>query len=70
MTGPGGALNADRTWQAPCIEKGPAQQKLDLRIAAAKLVVSPTSDRVADRGIKSDKDVFSLQSTLHRRPHW
>jgi hypothetical protein len=51
MTGPGGALNADRTWQAPCIEKGPAQQKLDLRIAAAKLVVSPTSDRVAARGI-------------------
>jgi hypothetical protein len=70
MVAPGGAPNTERTWQALSVDKGNAQQKLDLCIAAAQLVLSPTSYCVVDRRIKSDKDAPSLRNTLNWLPHW
>jgi hypothetical protein len=70
MVAPGGALNTERTWQAPSVDEGAAQQKLDLCIVAAQLVLCPTNNCAIDRWIKSDKDASSLRSTLHQRPHW
>ena len=35
MVAPGGAPNTERSWQALSVDKGNAQQKLDLCIAAA-----------------------------------
>jgi hypothetical protein len=48
MIAPGGALNTERTWQAPSVDEGSAQQKLDLCIAAAQLVLCPTNNCVID----------------------
>jgi hypothetical protein len=70
MVAPGGTLDAERAWQAPSVDEGPAQQILDLCIAAAQLVLCPTNNCVIDRWIKSDEDAFSLWSSLRQRPHW
>ena len=70
MVAPGGAPNTQRTWQALSVDKGNAQQKLDLCIAAAQLVLCPTNNCVIDRWIKSDKDASALRSSLHQCPHW
>jgi hypothetical protein len=70
MVAPRGALNTERTWQAPSVDEGSAQQKLDLCIAAAQLVLCPTTNCVIDRWIKSDKDASALRSSLHQCRHW
>jgi hypothetical protein len=69
MVAPGGALNTEHTWQAPSVDEGSAQQKLDLRIAAAQLVLCPTNNCVNDRWTKSDKDASTLRSSLNQCPH-
>jgi hypothetical protein len=68
MVAPGGALNTERTWQAPSGDEGSAQQKLGLCIAAAQLVLCPTNSCVNDRWTKSDKDASALRSSLQQCP--
>ena len=70
MVAPGAAPNTEGTWQAPSVYEGSAQQKLDLCIAAAQLVLCPTNNCFIDRWIKSDKDALSLRSSLRQCPHW
>ena len=64
MVAPSGALNTERIWQAPTVDEGSAQQKLDLCIAAAQLVLCPTNNCVVDSWIKSDKDASALRSSF------
>jgi hypothetical protein len=65
MVAAGGALNTERTWQAPSVDKGSAQQKLDLCIAAAQLVMCPPGDCVVDCRIEPEKEAFSLRNCPH-----
>jgi hypothetical protein len=69
MVAPGGALNAERTWQTPSVDEGNAQQVLDLGIAAAQLVLSPPGDCVVDCRIEPDQKASTLRWTLVRRSH-
>ena len=66
----GAAFAMDSSRQTASARKSAAEEKLDLGVAAAKLVLSPPGDCVVDCRIEPEKEAFSLRNGPHQRPHW
>jgi hypothetical protein len=66
----GAAFARDCSRQTASARKSAAEEKLDLGVAAAKLVLSPPGDCVVDCRIEPEKEAFSLRNGPHQRPHW
>jgi len=66
----GAAFARDGSRQTASACKSASEEKLDLGVAAAKVILGPFGDCVVDCRIKPEKEAFSRRNCPHQRPHW